>query len=603
VSAADELGPVAGFGPPADRPWLWAPDVAAVRLELDGTLRSCVRDGEHWVADTALVPGQRYRFEVDGQPVPDPRSRAQPEGVHGPSCWIPPGPVTAHVAAPTRSLERSVIYELHVGTFSAEGTFLGAIERLDHLLDLGVTHLELMPVAAFDGRFGWGYDGVDLFAPHPAYGTEADLHRLVSSCHERGLAVLVDVVLNHLGPAGNYLGVSGPYFTDRYRTPWGDAVNLDGEGSDGVRRFLLDAAQHWLVDLDVDGLRLDAVHALFDTSAVTLLEQLALEVDGIGRRSGRPRLVIAESDRNDPRLVAPPPAGTGLQGVWSDDLHHCLHVALTGERLGYYEDVRTGDLSRALAHGQTHEGRWSPHRRRSVGRPVTGTASERLVVSLQNHDQVGNRAGGERLHHLVGVDRSAAAAALVLLSPFSAMVFQGEEWAASTPFPYVSDHSGELGDAIRRGRRAEFAAFGWGENDVADPQDPATFAAAVLRWDELSHEPHAQVLEWYRSLVALRAQHPALGSTVLPAEHRVHHQGDVVQVERGGLTVVANLGTDGAVRSLPDGAVLLARGEQSVGDGELRLGPGAGSGVRPGVTQRAASAGLPRGARWVQTVL
>jgi maltooligosyltrehalose trehalohydrolase len=352
-------------------------------------------------------------------------------------------------------------------------------------------------------------------------------------------------------------------------------VNLDGEGADGVRRVLLDAAQHWLVDLDADGLRLDAVHALYDTSAVTLVEQLAVEVDGIGRRSGRPRVLIAESDRNDPRLVAPRPAGTGLQGVWSDDLHHCLHVALTGERLGYYEDVRAGDLELALTRGQTHEGRWSPHRRRSVGRPVAGTASEQLVVSLQNHDQVGNRAGGERLHHLVGTDRTAAAAALVLLSPFSAMVFQGEEWAASTPFPYMSDHSGELGDAIRRGRRGEFAAFGWGEDEVADPQDPATFSDAVLRWDEVSATPHAGVLEWYRSLVALRAQHPALGSVELPAPHRARRRGDVVDVERGGLTVVANLGEDPAVHPLPSGEAVLQRGELRVQGDVLHVGPGA----------------------------
>lgn len=576
MSSPQDAGPVRSFRAPADRPWLWAPAAGAVRLEVDGTLRGCVRDGEHWIADVALAPGHRYRFEVDGQLVPDPRSRAQPDGVHAASRWVAPGPVATHVApASTPSLERSVIYELHVGTFSAQGTFLGAVQRLDHLVQLGATHVELMPVAAFDGRFGWGYDGVDLFAPHPAYGTEADLHRLIAACHERGLAVLIDVVLNHLGPAGNYLGASGPYFTDRYRTPWGDAVNLDGEGADGVRRFLLDAAQHWLVDLDADGLRLDAVHALYDTSAVTLLEQLAVEVDEIGRRSGRPRTLIAESDRNDPRLVAPPPTGTGLQGVWSDDLHHCLHVALTGERLGYYEDVRDGDLALALTRGQTHEGRWSPHRRRSVGRSVAGTRSEQLVVSLQNHDQVGNRAGGERLHHLVGVDRTAAAAALVLLSPFSALIFQGEEWAASTPFPYTSDHSGELGDAIRRGRRAEFAAFGWGEHDVADPQDPVTFASAVLRWDEVATTPHAAVLEWYRSLIELRSRHHDLGSTELPAAHRVQRHGEVVEVERGELTVVANLGVDEVVRSRPTGEVVLHHGELHAGGAELRLGPGA----------------------------
>ncbi len=571
-----ELGPVASFRVPEDRPWLWAPDARTVRVEIDGALQQCRRDGEHWVASDPMDPGARYRFEVDGTLVPDPRSRSQPDGVHAASEWVPPGPVASHVAAPATTLERSVTYELHVGTFSAEGTFLGAIDHLDHLVALGVTHVELMPVAAFDGRFGWGYDGVDLFAPHPAYGTETDLHAVVAACHERGLAVLIDVVLNHLGPAGNYLASSGPYFTDHYRTPWGDAVNLDGRGADGVRRYLLDAAQHWLVDLDADGLRLDAVHALFDTSAVTLLEQLGAEVAEIGRSTGRRRVLVAESDRNDPRIVAPAPGGTGLDAVWSDDLHHCLHVELTGERLGYYEDVRDGDLSVALTEGPTHQGRWSPHRRRTVGRSVRGTSSERLVVSLQNHDQVGNRASGERLHHLVGVDRTAAAAALVLLSPFSAMVFQGEEWAASSPFPYMSDHAGALGDAIRRGRRSEFAAFGWAAEDVADPQDPDTFARAKLRWDEITSSPHREVLEWYRSLIRLRASHDDLGPTELPAPHDVTQEGPIVQADRGALTVLANLGADVARTSRsPRGDLVLRRGEVD-GDGRgLRLGPGA----------------------------
>ncbi len=572
--AADSpaLGPVRGFVPPVDRPWLWAPDAILVGIELGGpgaAQHDCRRDGEHWIPTRALEPGERYRFVVDGTAVPDPRSRRQPDGVHGASAWIPPGPVAEHRSVVhERSLARSVTYELHIGTFSPAGTFVGAIEQLDHLVDLGVTHVELMPVAAFDGRFGWGYDGVDLFAPHPAYGSEADLHALVAACHDRGLAVIVDVVLNHLGPSGNRLGTCGPYFTDRYHTPWGDAVNLDGPGSDGVRRFLMDAAQHWLEDLDADGLRLDAVHALYDTSAVPLLEQLAEEVAALGRRTGRPRLLVAESDRNDPRLVAPPPAGPGLDGMWADDLHHCLHVELTGERLGYYGDVGRDDLALALVGGLTHQGRWSPHRRRSVGRSVEGTGSERLVVALQNHDQVGNRARGERLPDLVGVDRAAAAAALVLLSPFSALLFQGEEWAASTPFPYMSDHSGDLGEAVRRGRRAEFAAFGWSEDQVTDPQDPATFHSAVLRWGEVAAAPHREVLDWYRSLIALRARHESLAPVLLPARPEVRVRDHVVAVQRGSLTVLANLGSS-AVRDAPRpaGDVVLSRlGPRAHGD-------------------------------------
>lgn len=573
---ARELGPVRSFDAPVDRPWLWAPLATRVGIELGDEVLPCQQQGQHWVAPAPLAVGDPYRFVVDGDVVPDPRSRAQPHGVHGPSSWTPRTPHRPATSGPPRAdtLERAVIYELHVGTFSSTGTFVGAIDGLDHLVRLGVTHVELMPVAAFDGRVGWGYDGVDLFAPHPAYGTEADLARFVGACHERGLSVLVDVVLNHLGPSGNYLHASGPYFTDRYATPWGDAVNLDAEHADGVRRFLLDVAGHWLEDLGVDGLRLDAVHELYDNSAVPLLEQLQHEVRRIEDRSGRRRVLIAESDRNDPRIVTPPPVGTGLDGVWADDLHHCLHVALTAEHRGYYEDVRDGDLALALSTAQTHQGRWSPHRARTVGRPVGGVSSEQFVVALQNHDQVGNRAGGERLHQLVGVDRTAAAAALVLLSPFSVLLFQGEEWAASSPFPYFSDHSGELGDAIRRGRRAEFAAFGWSEHEVADPQSDATFDSARLRWSELSRAPHADVLAWYRSLLSLRATHPDLGPSPLPAGE-VRHEHGVVVVRRGGLSVVANLAASTAAVELPPGGdVVLERGERRARRGSLELAPG-----------------------------
>lgn len=574
-----DLGPVRSFVAPHDRPWLWAPGATTVQLQLPGApdrTVACRRQGEHWVAPDALAAQQRYRFVVDGTPVPDPRSRAQPDGVHGASAWVPAGARRAATAAHPAPLARSTTYELHVATFSAAGTFVGAVEHLDHLVELGVTHVELMPVAAFDGRHGWGYDGVDLFAPHPGYGTEAELRELVEQCHARGLSVLVDVVLNHLGPSGNHLAVSGPYFTDRYRTPWGDALNLDGPGADGVRRFLLDAAAHWLEDLDVDGLRLDAVHELVDTSAVHLLEELAVEVAGIARRSGRPRLLVAESDRNDPRLVVPPPAGPGLDALWSDDLHHCLHVELTGEHDGYYADVQSGDLATALVRAQLHQGRWSPHRRRSGGRDVDGISSERFVVALQNHDQVGNRAAGERLHHLVGVDRTAAAAALAALSPFSLLVFQGEEWAASTPFPYFSDHDGDLGDAVRRGRRAEFATFGWPEDRVTDPQDPATFEAAVLRWRELDDDPHRSMLDWYCSLLRLRATHPALEPVQLPAPHEVLHRDGVVAAHRGTLTVVANLSDAPARWRGPcAGDVVLERHGSTVDRGGMDLAPAA----------------------------
>ena len=560
----------------SDAPFLWAPDAGSVEVERDGHRAPCERSGERWTAPGEWPDGTRYRFVVDGTAVPDPRARSQPDGVHGASEWLAPRrPDPWSPAGGPPTLERAVVYEVHVGTFSREGTFLGAIDHLDELVDLGVTHVELMPVAAFDGEVGWGYDGVDLFAPHCRYGTLSDLRTLVSACHERGLAVLIDVVLNHLGPSGNYLAVSGPYFTDRYSTPWGDALNLDGPGSDGVRRFLIDVALHWLDEVDADGLRLDAVHALFDTSAVPLLEQLGDEVRALGERTGRARTLVAESDRCDPRIVADPPVGPGLDAVWSDDLHHALHVALTGEERGYYEDVAPGDLELALAEAQTYQGRYSPHRRRTVGRSVEGTRSDQFVVSLQNHDQIGNRAAGERLHHLVGVDRTAAAAALVLLSPFPVLLFQGEEWAATSPFPYFSDHDGELGEAIRRGRLAEFFAFGWPADRVADPQARATFDAAVLDRDELEAVPHAEVRSWYRSLIALRRRHPALAARSQPGHDRVERSGALVAVRRGSLAVLANLGGSPDRWTAPfDGKVLLSRGEVTRGADGVQLGPG-----------------------------
>jgi maltooligosyltrehalose trehalohydrolase len=561
------------------RPEIWAPDAESVELELDGARVRCDRSGEHWRSSRDLRTGERYRFVVDGTVVPDPRSRSQPDGVHGPSVVTDPLPPAA--TPTTVGLERAVIYELHVGTFSEPGTFRGAVAHLDHLVSLGVSHVELMPVAAFDGEFGWGYDGVCLYAPHPVYGTVEDLRHLVDECHRRGLAVLLDVVYNHLGPSGNYLPVSGPYFTDRYSTPWGDAVNLDGPGSDGVRSHLIGNALYWLEEVGFDGLRLDAVHELFDTSAVTLLEQLRAAVTALEHRVGRQFVLVAESDRNDPRIVSPAPAGTGLDGVWADDLHHILHVALTGERQGYYEDYHADDLPLGLLEACVYQQRYSPHRRRHVGRNVEGTRSSAFVAALQNHDQIGNRAGGERLHHLVGPDQCAAAAALVQLSPFTALLFQGEEWAASSPFPYFSDHSGELGEAVRRGRRHEFAAFGWAEEDVVDPQDRATFESARLRWDELDRPVHREMLEWYRQLLALRREHPALGPATLPVPgHRCSAQGGLVVVDRGSLRVVANL-RDEPARVSPSvlrGEVLLSRGESGPGF----LGGGASMVIDPG---------------------
>jgi len=563
------------------RPELWAPAATTVQLEGPDGVVECSRSGTVWQAPTGLAPGARYRFVVDGTPVPDPRSRWQPDGVHAMSA-VPPLPAPLDpapgVARPVPSdLDRAVIYELHVGTFDPSGTLLGAVGHLDHLVELGVTHVELMPLAAFDGSVGWGYDGVCLDAPHPEYGRPDDVRHFVAECHRRGLAVLLDVVHNHLGPSGNYLGVTGPYFTDRYSTPWGDAVNLDGPGSDGVRSFLIDSALYWLDEIGFDGLRLDAVHALFDLSARPYLEELADSVRSLGRRTGREFVLIAESDLNDPRLASPSPCGPGLDAMWADDLHHCLHVGLTGEQQGYYEDYTLSDLPAALGGAYVYQGRHSVHRDRRIGRPTDGFRSSAFVGALQNHDQVGNRAAGDRIHHQVGEDRAAAAAALLLLSPFGVLMFQGEEWAASTPFPYFSDQPGELGEAIRTGRRQEFAAFGWGPEDVPDPQSRATFESAVLRWDEIDRGTHAAQLEWYRSLLALRRSHPACGPTTLPLDRqRCGTYGSAVVVQRDGLAVLANLGT--TVERIPvpaAGAVSLQRGEVELVDGSWVLGAGA----------------------------
>jgi maltooligosyltrehalose trehalohydrolase len=528
---------------------LWAPSVERVVLRLRGEDVPCRRVGEWWVATAEAADGDRYRFVVDGEEVPDPRSRRQPDGALGPSAVLdlPPSSPTAWSG---RDLRRAVVYELHVGTFSGEGTFAGAVGHLDHLVALGVTHVELMPFGSFAGRHGWGYDGVHLSATHEPYGTAADLARLVAAAHDRGLAVLADVVHNHLGPEGNFLSRSGPYLTDRYRTPWGEAVNLDGRGSDEVRRFLIDSALFWIEDVGVDGLRLDAVHELVDTSARPYLEQLVAEVAAAAARLGRRVVLVAESDRNDARLVHPPPAGTGLDGHWSDDLHHAVHVTLTGEDRGYYADHSPADLARALTDGYVFQGdRRSTSRGLTPGRPVRGVSSERLVVALQNHDQVGNRAAGERLHHLVGVERAGAAAALTILSPFSLLLFQGEEWAASTPFPYFTDFTGELADAVRVGRRREFAAFGWRDDEIADPQDPETFGRAVLRWEEPGRGDHARVLDWYRTLLRFRADHPDLEPAPLPRPCDVVDLDDgLVVVRRGRLGVVVDLRADGPRR-------------------------------------------------------
>jgi maltooligosyltrehalose trehalohydrolase len=544
---------------------VWAPRASTVVLRVDSSdVPMQQSGGGWWAADRARRAGERYGYLVDGDgPLPDPRSAFQPEGVHGLSAVVDHGAFAwtdAGWQAPP--LASAVLYELHVGTFTPEGTFDAAIAKLPHLVDLGVTHVELMPVCEFAGPRGWGYDGVDLFAPHHAYGGPDGLKRLIDACHARGLAVVIDVVYNHLGPAGNYLGRFGPYFTDRYRTPWGDAVNFDGAGSDEVRRFVCDNALMWLRAYHADGLRIDAVHAIVDTSAVHLLEQLAIEVDALEAALGRHLVLIAESDLNDPRIVWPRErGGYGIDAQWSDDFHHALHTVLTGERSGYYEDFGTLDqLAAALRDAFVYGGVRSRHRGRVHGRAPHGVPGSRFVVAAQNHDQIGNRARGDRLAHLVSPGRLRIAAALLLTAPYVPLLFQGEEWGASSPFLYFTSHDEELGRLVAEGRRREFAAFGWDPEAIPDPQAPGTFARSRLDWDEIARPGHHELLEWHRALLALRRHTPALRDPDRQS-CRVEHSGPEgwIVVRRRGIATACNL--DGTARTVPLGRpahVLLA---------------------------------------------
>lgn len=454
--------------------------------------------------DAVLAHG--YRYSIDGgEPVPDPRSMWQPDGVHGASHRL--DIARPHASSFTaKPLRDAVIYEMHIGTFTPEGTYAAAEARLQHMSDLGITHVELMPVATFPGRRGWGYDGVDLYAPLPAYGTPPQLVSFVQACHARGIGVLLDVVYNHLGPDGNYLARYGPYFTDRYKTNWGAAINYDGQHSDPVRRFVIDNALMWLRDYGFDGLRLDAVHAIFSFDAVHVLEELAAAVKELGAKLGRSFVLIAESDLNDPRLVrAPSRGGYGLDAHWADDFHHAVHRFFTGETDGYYADFRgLEDVATALREGYVYQGQYSPYRGRRHGRPPAGVGAHQIVVCAQNHDQIGNRAQGERLSMLLGMPQLKAIAALTVLSPFVPLLFQGEEWGAQTPFLYFTDHeNAELGRLVAEGRAREFSSFRW-RGAVPNPQELETFARSKLNWSELEEPPHAEIFEWYRQLIHLR---------------------------------------------------------------------------------------------------
>ena len=471
-----------------------------------------VGDGYYQAILEGVTTGTRYKFHLGGGDFPDPASRSQPLGVHGPSEVVENGFAWTDqnwVAPPLKDL---ILYELHVGTYTAEGTFDAIIETLERLKETGITAIQLMPVAEFPGARNWGYDGVYPYAPHSAYGGVTGLKRLVNAAHERGLAVILDVVYNHLGPEGNYLWQYGPYFTGKYQTPWGPAVNFDGEDSRPVRRYFIENAVHWIRDHHFDGLRLDAVHAIFDSSTPHILEELAAAVHGVADELGRPAYVIAESDLNDNRLVRlPADGGYGLDAQWNDDFHHSLHTLLTKETSGYYADFGSLDhLERAIAEGFVYAGQYSCYRGRCHGTSSVDLAADRFIVFSQNHDQIGNRMLGTRLVNMASFESAKLAAGVVLLSPFIPLLFMGQEYAETAPFLYFVSHTDpDLVGAVREGRKREFAAFAW-QGELPDPQAEETFLRSKLNPLLRNTGSHRVMWEFHRNLIELRKSTTAL---------------------------------------------------------------------------------------------
>ena len=554
--------PLSSFGALPDgggtRFRLWAPAAARVDLVLDDgrTLPMEAGDGVHERRVDGVGAGARYRYRLDGgAPLADPASRFQPEGVHGPSEVVDPAAYRWRTAGWQPPAQRDLVfYELHVGAFTPEGTFAAAAERLERLRDLGVTAVELMPVADFPGRWNWGYDHAALYAPSRAYGRPDDLRALVDRAHALGLAVVLDVIYNHLGPDGAYLAAVGPVFTDRHETPWGQAVNLDDEGSEGLRAFFLDNARHWLAEYRLDGLRLDATHALKDESAVHFLQALSERVAGMAPK----RFLIAEDHRNLNRLLLPRPEGYGLDAVWTDDLHHQVRNLTAGDTAGYYADfagTTAADLAVTLRQGWFYDGRPSRRTGEPRGTSPARVRPEQCVVCIQNHDQVGNRPTGNRLTDDVSPAAYRAASALLLFAPELPLLFMGQEWAASTPFQFFTDHNAELGRAVSEGRRAEFEDFPGFSGEVPDPQDPATFRRSTLDWAEPERPGHAHTLALYRALLALRRSLAGPAAAESHGERSLH-------VRRRGHHLLVTFGTNVAL-PLPAEAEAVLHTEQS----------------------------------------
>ena len=572
---------------------VWAPDAKKMTLLLNGKgdngadLR-CAMEGPDtdgwWSVKAAAECGDDYAYLIDAdtKAYPDPRALDLAHGVHGPSrlydqstfVWHDPlwqGP----------PLTGAVIYEMHIGTFTEGGTFDAAIEHLRYLATLGITHLEVMPIAEFPGDFGWGYDGVGLFAVTHSYGGPDAFKRFVDACHQTGLAVLLDVVYNHFGPVGNYTIKFGPYLTDRHRTPWGAAVNFEESGSDQVRRYFIDNALMWMRDYHVDGLRLDAVHEYMDRSAVHFMEQLSAEVDILSSVLGRRLVLIAESDLNDPQIVKPREAGgMGMDAQWSDDFHHSLFTVLKPgeEGQGYYDDFGSMEaLAKSLEEVFVYDGEYSGFRRRTHGRRVGDLSAHHFLGYIQNHDQIGNRAIGDRIEHIIGIEKTKIALALVMTAPFVPMLFQGEEFAASTPFQYFAHHDDEeMAKAVSAGRKKEFAIFGWNDDEIPDPEKRETFERSRLKWSEVYEGEHKEMLEWTRKLIHLRRNSISLNNGQLQAV-RVKYDEDKrwLTMRRGQVLVAFNLGSETV--SLPNRekfALELASNQAvTVHDDEISLPP------------------------------
>ncbi|WP_419804793.1 malto-oligosyltrehalose trehalohydrolase [Terriglobus sp.] len=545
---------------------VWAPRRKKVSVVVDNNTYPMQGPSQRgfWIADVESAGhGSDYAFLLDDDttPYPDPRSFWQPKDVHSFSRVLDQGKFSwqdeKFRAVP---LPSAVVYEMHVGTFTPGGTLDSAIEKLDYLCELGITHIELLPIASYEGNFSWGYDGVAPYAPDETVGGPEAVKRFVNACHCKGLAVILDVVYNHFGPAGNYTGQFGPYYTEKHKTPWGAAINFEEGGSDQVRRYFFDNALMWLRDYHFDGLRLDATHELIDRSAMHFLEQLSREVEDLSASVGRSLFLIAENDLNDPRIVTPREAnGYGMDAQWSDDFHHALFSILADEQVGYFRDFgEICQLAYTLKHVFLYDGRYSRYRHHYHGRPVVNLSYHKYLGFIQNHDQIGNRAKGERMEMIVGMRKAKLAAGVVFTAPFVPMIFMGEEWAAGTPWMYFADfQEPELRKAVSEGRKKDFAHFGFGDN-VPNPEDPKTFEASKLQWGELETPEHHEMYRWYRDLIHLRKKTLSLNlGDMSRMEVECSEEGRWIRTDRGDVRTCMNFADTPTDFAMPAGADLL----------------------------------------------